>query len=375
MRYFNRFILLVLIIISCLIGIFDSFIIKPVSYLLYILTIGIMFAYVINEIKNKKNMRVNIYFLFICIAMFLGIIFRNEKSPLYAIGFIGMIFSYYSINAVEFNNKFFNKVALFISFASIPTIIFNGIFSTRLIGGTSFSGRLNPFMYIPYILIAKELNNDKKWLKMLLNLILILDLIDMNWSESRASLMGLIVIFIIYMFMKKSRDIASENNKKILKNICLIIVIIQIAMPAIYIALYNNFESQLNEITFKYTGKSFFSGRQGVWLELFKTLNKDSMFGTGDVLYKNQTLTAHNEFMNIYYCWGIIVAIFIYLYIYSIFRFAIKKANTKLDIIILLSYLSVLICTTFETYLYTVHFYIFNTIYISYLIGKEEKNE
>ena len=375
MKYLNRTILLLIIIISGLAGIFDGLIIMPVSYTLYFLTVLLMGMYFINEVKNRKNIKINMYFLLMCIAMIIFTYLRDEKSPLYVIGFIAMAFSYYSISCTEMDTKFLNKISLFISILSMFTILLNGFFNKELISGVAFSGRLNPFMYIPYIVIAKNLNKNKKILQILLDLLLCLSIIDIIWSESRAAFLALIFVFFLYLILnRRNNQLVNDKNKKIIKVIFLIVLIFQMVMPRLYIFLYDNYKDELNAFSYKYTEKNFFSGRQVVWNNLFKDLDKQTLTGTGDVLYNNQAQTAHNEFMNIYYCWGIVVAILMSLYIYSIVKIGIKKANSKLDFTILLCYLSVIICTTFETYLYTVHFYIFSTIYMAYLLGKREEN-
>ena len=156
MKYLNRTILLLIIIISGLAGIFDGLIIMPVSYTLYFLTVLLMGMYFINEVKNRKNIKINMYFLLMCIAMIIFTYLRDEKSPLYVIGFIAMAFSYYSISCTEMDTKFLNKISLFISILSMFTILLNGFFNKELISGVAFSGRLNPFMYIPYIVIKKN---------------------------------------------------------------------------------------------------------------------------------------------------------------------------------------------------------------------------
>jgi len=366
----------IIILLSILIGIFPVLANSTSYYILYLLLfslIGIVFFSNLGNGKIKYNIILVVLFIFVL----LGIYYREQKATLYALSFVGILASYYSLSEINSNQKLFIKISTVISFFTIPTIIFNGMFNPNIIGGTAFSGRLNPFMYFPFVLIAHENTQKKTYLNIFLKLTIILIIIDMIWSESRIALLGIIFILVMFFLYKsKKNDYINKNIKKILKFVLILLLIIQISLPSSYISLYENYRFELNEITYKYTGKHFFSGRQSVWLNLYRTVEKSEMWGTGDVLYEMQAQAPHNEFLNIYYCWGKIVAYLTTIYILCIGLKSINNMKNNIDLIVILGYLATIICTTFETYLYTAHFFIFNSLLTSnILIRKKERRK
>lgn len=296
---------------------------------------------------------------------------------MYSIGFLAILSSYYTINVVELDDKFLLWISNIVSISSVITIIFNGMLNWNLQYGVAFSGRINPYMYLPFIFISiKSYSNNKK-ASLLFMAIFMLNIIDIIWTDSRITILSTILIILGYIAFT---ILKLKNNKKKLKKVLEIILIcvllIRIFVPAIYIYLDNNFRYELNEITYKYTKKNFFSGRQELWKQILDSTDGKTLFGTGDVNYEKQRFPAHNEFLNLYYCWGLPVAIMTDIWIYIIARRAIKRIQDDRDLLIILCFISGIICTTFETYLYGIHFCIFNIIPISYILNRKvEENE
>lgn len=296
---------------------------------------------------------------------------------MYALGFLAMISSYYTISIVDIDEKFLIYISKIVSIASILTIIFNGMLNFSLEHGVAFSGRINPFMYLPYIFISIKHYNKNKSMRLIMIFILILNLIDIVWTDSRASILATICIIVGYFIFTKLRiGKNKEKIKKILKIVCLCVLILRLFLPIIYIFLYENYADELNQISYKYTKKYFFSGRQGVWNQIYKSVEGKELIGTGDINYEKQNLAAHNEFINLYYCWGFPVAIISDVLIYIIVRKCINNIRDNRDLLILLCFLANIVCTIFETYLYTIHFFIFNVIPLSYILNRNgESNE
>lgn len=379
MKLISRIILVIIIIMSILIGIFPS-IAKTSNYL--ILTISTIALLAVWILKNgmKGHFKVNVFLLLIIVLAVTRILIVENSKYIYLLNYLLILTSYYTISIVEFDEKFINFVAMTVAISVIPTIIFNGIANTKIEGGTSFSGRLNPCMYFPYVLIAIKLNNKNIFCKIILTGIVILTYIDILWSGSRIALVAMILMTIVFIKTKDKKTIEiNKKTEKILTAVLIFLIILQIAIPNVYIMLYENYESELNSITFKWTGKNFFSGRQRVWTSVNKQLEGKEVWGTGDVNFNNLAQAPHNEFMNIYYCWGKVIAIVNYIYIYSIGKRCIKNVNTHVDLIILFGLFATLICTTFETYVYAMHFFVFNNCLTAYLLNKKEngvmKNE
>ena len=371
----SRIVLFFIIFISIIVGIFVQFANSTVYLILNILTAMIILFYIIMKLKNK-DLKINMFLMLTVLLIFLRTYFRTEKEILYSTSLIIILLSYYAISVANVSDKLLNYISLIISSAIIPTVIINGIFNSNIIAGTSFSGRLNPFMYFPYLVIALVYNEKNKAITIFIKFEIILLFIDILWSESRAALMALVFFSVMYiLFNKKDHNILNSRKKAILKILLLGLIIIQIIFPRIYILLFKNYAVQLNTISYNWTGKYFFSGRQRVWERMNDVLEGNKKWGTGDVQYKKQLQAPHNEFMNLYYCWGIFVALSIYVYLYSIGRRCIEKSRTKIDLIIILSFLSTIICTIFETYIYAIHFYIFNNLLVAYLLNKKIEGE
>ena len=379
MKLISRIILVIIIIISILIGIFPSMA-KTSSYL--ILTVSTIILLIVWILKNgmRGQFKVNVFLLLIIVLALTRMFIVENSKYIYLLNYLLILISYYTISIVEFDEKFINFVAMIVAISVIPTIIFNGIANTKIEGGTSFSGRLNPCMYFPYVLIAIKLNNKNIFYKIVLTGIVILTYIDILWSGSRIALVAMILMTIVFIKTRDKKTIEiNKKTEKILTAVLIFLIILQIAIPNVYIMLYENYESELNSITFKWTGKNFFSGRQRVWTSVNKQLEGKEVWGTGDVNFNNLAQAPHNEFMNIYYCWGKVIAIVNYIYIYSIGKRCIKNVNTNIDLIILFGLFATLICTTFETYVYAMHFFVFNNCLTAYLLNKKEngvmKNE
>ena len=157
------------------------------------------------------------------------------------------------------------------------------------------------------------------------------------------------------------------------------VIVLQIAIPQIYIWLFNNYRDELNNFAYNLTGKYFFSGRQRVWTAIDETVDGYEKWGTGDVNYEKQLQTPHNEFMNIYYCWGVLVALSSYIFLFTIGKKCIYNIENSVDLIAFLGFIGMLISTMFETYIYAAQFFIFNNLLVSYLLNKDKikkgKNE
>lgn len=291
---------------------------------------------------------------------------------MYVLGLLAMLMSYYSIDVAEIDEKFMYRLSILITISSVLTILFNGMLNPAREHGVAFSGRINPFMYLPYIFIVIRYTKNNL-VKFFLYSILILNFIDIVWTDSRASIIATIFIFGMYFIFHKWKD---KDQKKILKVLCLLLILVRILLPISYIALYKNYANELNAISYKYTKKYFFSGRQLVWTKLYESMEGYEMIGTGDVNYEKQSMPAHNEFLNLYYCYGLPAAICADIIVYIVARRAINNMNDDTDLLIILCFLSNIICTIFESYLYVAHFFVFNIIPIAYVLKRKEgKNE
>ena len=200
----SRIILILLLLISLAVGCFPVLANSTVYHILYLFLLLATVLYLIIKIKSG-NFKYNIFFLIILGISILGVFYRKEKHIIDALGLVCILFSYYIFEMSDIDEKFLNKIALLVSFSVIPTLIFNGMFNQSIIAGTAFSGRLNPFMYFPYILIAIQYNKSKQMLSIFLKIILIFVFIDIIWSGSRVAFLSMVVMSIMYIFLNREK--------------------------------------------------------------------------------------------------------------------------------------------------------------------------
>lgn len=208
-KFIGRTLLIFILFISILVGMFPSLANSMVYHILYLFLMCMTGLYIVLKIK-EGNFKYNIFFLIIIVLTIIGILYREEKRTLYAFSFTCILFSYYAFELCDMDEKFLNAVSIIVSISIIPTIIFNGIFNPEIVGGTSFSGRLNPYMYFPYLLIAMHYNKSNKpiyiFLKLTFILTFILTFVDIIWSESRITLLAMIFIMVMYAIFCKREE-------------------------------------------------------------------------------------------------------------------------------------------------------------------------
>lgn len=96
----------------------------------------------------------------------------------------------------------------------------------------------------------------------------------------------------------------------------IVITVVGTAFPFIYIALYKN------NINFEMFGKTLYTGREGIWLNMFEAMNDNfsaQIFGLGSKieLWEEHSLNVHNNYFNIIVNFGIIGFV---LYFYFILK-------------------------------------------------------
>lgn len=385
MRRVAKLIAITIFLISLLVGVFPAIYDSFLVYLLYILIFLLSLISLIYNLKptNKGSLNYKLSMVLVVIVVFLlvGIIFRENKASFYAISFACMLSAYYALVVADIDDDTLKKLSYLVSFVTIPTLVFNGFLASNIDGGTAFLGRLNPLFYLPYLLIALKNVSDKKegnfgkrsilyWV-LLLEMILIF--VDLWWSGSRIAIISAGLILLTLLVYDRKKFAITKKIRFGLRTILIFALVFHVVFPVIYVNLSEEYEKELNQYSNSITSKSFFSGRQKIWKKIYKITSQDNkiFFGTGDANYTEIEHNPHNDFMGIYYLWGGIVSGLVYLYIFIVGNKCIEKMRSRNDLIIVLSFITFVVCSSSEAIMYVPCFFIFEKILVANLLGKE----
>ena len=147
--------------------------------------------------------------------------------------------------------------------SGFKTNYFNGIFTL----GNSLGGALFCYMGI-YLAIDRKHN-------LLDKIIIILTFVLMYFSNSRSAMISLLIFILFrYLFTKKI-----IQNKKI---ILYVLILAFTLFPILYIGLFESeFRKVLNDFSWKYFRKNFFSGRQVLWSPIIEAIKNKIFLGYG----------------------------------------------------------------------------------------------
>lgn len=139
---------------------------------------------------------------------------------------------------------------------------------------------------------------------------LFLALYGMYNCESRGTSFALIAYFLLLIIPSKF------ISAKRIMFATILIILVGTAFPFIYIALYKN------NVNFEMFGKTLYTGREGIWLNMFEAMNDNfsaQIFGLGSKieLWEKHSLNVHNNYFNIIVNFGMIGFV---LYFYFILK-------------------------------------------------------
>lgn len=190
-------------------------------------------------------------------------------------------------------------VLIMIFFKLLNGSLNENLFTNRnAMGGTLMS-------VIPLIFLC---NKKMKPIDILFLIIVIVFLII---SDNRSVWISILIFFCgLYIFPK-------FNQKGInYKAIFIIMLIICISIPQLYVLLWNSsVRTTLNELSYKYFNKNFFSGRQLIWSQLLPYIYQRKWIGYGFSvtlsMFFEETRSAHNWYLQTILQMGIIGMIII----------------------------------------------------------------
>lgn len=258
----------------------------------------------------------------------------------------------------------------FIIVCSSIIIIGNIIFllANKSSYNTNSIGYLGFVMTVFIFVLYENIEKKNLIIKVLMLLIALVNVVRIYFSESRASLMGLIVFLIIMIFP------FIIKNKKIFKSMTLIIILGAVLFPYIYVGMWkNNVEIDLGS-----GNKKFYSGRQEIWSKMMDEFEGKELYGIGSnfrTKSTNSSLNVHNSLFAIYMIYGALnFVIFLPLFIRFIWRMQ-EKSNSKSNRIAIAGIIGMLVISYYETNLIWSDVYMFFMILSCIAYSKEELPE
>lgn len=217
---------------------------------------------------------------------------------------------------------------------------------------TNSIGYLGFIMTVFAFILYENIERKTVAIKIMIFLVVIVNIIRLYFSESRASLMGLITFFVIMIFP------FIITNKKIFKSISLVIILGAILFPYIYVGMWqNNVQIDLG------TGnKKFYSGRQIIWSRMMDEFKGKELYGIGSnfrTKSTNTSLNVHNSLFAIYMIYGTLnFIVFLPLFIRFIWKMQ-EKAKIKTNRIAIAGIIGMLVISYYETNLIWSDVYMF----------------
>lgn len=152
---------------------------------------------------------------------------------------------------------------------------------------------------------------------------LTMSLLGMYNCESRGTSFALIVYCLLILL-----PIKMISSKKIMI-LVIFIILGGTAFPFIYISLYRN------GVNFEMFGKTLYTGREGIWLNMFEAMNENftaQIFGLGSKieLWQEHSLNVHNNYFNIIVNFGIIGYILYFSFILHILYYLTKHYQDRM---------------------------------------------
>lgn len=251
--------------------------------------------------KNKYSflfMSLFLYFLYIFLLSLSISDYHNMFSALHILA-LGVFMCLLMLMDWSFNK--FMVVAYCLSFFTFLSLI-HWLIDPKLSTFSSVFTNSNNFAIVMYVILffhLLALVMSKNFHKSILFFIITLDIILIYFSTSRTSWLAIIVSLSCYKLYRYV-----TYNKTVHRIVFFIVLLFVYAVTYIYPKLYTTETGwKLNEFIQVYTGKSLFTGRQTLWIELISIIENKPLFGYGldsrlsDFMSTN--LTSHNTYLGI----------------------------------------------------------------------------
>lgn len=304
--------------------------------------------------KIKLSIVISYYLLIACFTMSL---FLNIDSDIeYMINNILVMSSVYLFSFIGYNKLTIKLGSYLYSFITIYLLYdFNigGItkgWNQNVIGMIGFLG----VIYLGFIII---MTNKKRKVIRVFDLVLLFLLISLIVStNNRSSLIGAILIFILYNLVLKKK-ISIDGYKFINFFVYFFPLIIVVIITYIY---KSGLGANLDSISLEFTDKTFMNGREVIWNNAIESIRNNMLFGHG-VMYPGN---AHNLFIHIVYPFGLFGYIVYSLFYIFITYYMYNYLNDKIVRYSVCAFFTIYIQQSFEVLLFDIR----TIVVINYLV-------
>lgn len=280
--------------------------------------IAIISVFYLIELKRDKFDILIVLFLYFPIVQILNggaVRFMNEYIVLLYIGLVYFVFSrsrcsigviramliVYGIVWVSwsvFNRNYYEAFGssngnMFNS-NTVAQLIFITYASYEVLGRYSDTGVVRNKQLISF---PKNYIRNK-----LLNIIFTVISVVAVWEcDSRGTLLAFVFFFLIKFFIKPF-----FWNKKRLVIVTIVIIAVGLVVPLVYLGLSTN--TELHDIVYQYTGKSFYTGREWIWTQFYNEFSRSRkymLFGVNNDAHYIHGVNLHNTYLSILGWFGI----------------------------------------------------------------------
>ena len=137
-------------------------------------------------------------------------------------------------------------------------------------------------------LIWNDLRKGKKFKKLFAAVICVISFVFAYITGCRSAMLVLLLYFVGYLLIKK------PLSNRLFKVIIISVLCASLAFTVIYIGLYMIWPNAI------VLGKSIFSGRQKIWLEVFEQIKISPLFGMGTEFASGGHESVHNMLLGIW---------------------------------------------------------------------------
>ena len=188
-----------------------------------------------------------------------------------------------------------------------------------------YGGILLSYIFFPLYKLEVETNKRKRKNYSMLTIIASAAIL---FSFSRASWVGLIIVFITYMYI----NFLEQRNKTIKLIICMMILLLIIIVLLPHLGNIGIFD--LQKLSGVYLGKRLESGRIDMWIDLVKSLKGNYWLGYGTgiepSLIDGRGLSAHNLYIQVLFQQGVIGLLLLIVLFFSVTRALFVLRSNKL---------------------------------------------
>ncbi len=265
---------------------------------IWILSIALI-VYLFDKKNRSYKEMYSCFKLFALFALYMAIIgIWNDKYMFFSMTLI--LSSTFSFSFLGYDFKRYSVVGYL--YASVATVIaldfvLDGLtagFNTNTVAMFAINGVL-------FICLVNDMQDNKFIVFNTLYVVVLCFLI--NATNCRSVFIALLIYLLLRYIVFKRKKI----SKWFYRSICVLFVTSPYWVMQIYLTLYNgSSRDNLNKFFFEQTGKVLFTEREVIWQDLFrKIIGEKYWFGFGDIKGN-----AHNIYMDIWHCFGLIGCIF-----------------------------------------------------------------